>query len=353
MSSKTSKLDTSLRICFISGPYQPSKCGISDYLDLLEAEFIKRNYSTKRLWIESPKDFDLVAKDLPKADLFCVQFAPFSFSKYGLSKKPLYTFAHLLHGKKVSVNFHEIWIGAYPGASLKESFHGWLQKHEILKFLRIARPAAIHTTNSACLLRLQRVGIKAKFMYLFGNIPYIKPHTIDSHSGVLRVAFFGTLYESFPYNRLAEVLRLLSKSLAKKFELRIIGRQRTDGGLLKIKKIASDNEFLFSETKELSTHKISLEFSSSSIAVATTPYDILGKSGGTAAMLEHGLPVLVYDDEDTPKENLFVFSAFRDQVFLLNENSNIEKITQFINKPRKVFFDGVSHVADRMLEEIS
>ena len=135
--------------------------------------------------------------------------------------------------------------------------------------------------------------------------------------------------------------------------MRIIGRQRTEGGLLKIKKIANDNEFLFSETKELSTHKISLEFSSSCIAVSTTPYDILGKSGGTAAMLEHGLPVLVFDDEDTPKENLFVFSAFRDQVFLLNENSNIEKITQFLNKPRKVFFDGVSHVADRMLEEIS
>ena len=54
------------------------------------------------------------------------------------------------------------------------------------------------------------------------------------------------------------------------------------------------------------------------LGVCTTPYDIFGKSGTTAAMLEHGLPILVFDDGDTPIEKLFVIDEFSDQIFLLN-----------------------------------
>jgi hypothetical protein len=218
--------------------------------------------------------------------------------------------------------------------------------------LRTAKPNAVYTTNAAALIRLQREGIQAQFMYLFGNIPYSTPSQKPSDPSVLRIVFFGTLYESFPYDILAKQLEEISKFLSKQIEIRIIGRQRAKGGLVQIRQMAKDHGFRFSETKELSIQEISQELSCSSIGVSTTPYDILGKSGGTAAMLEHGLPLLVFDDEDTPKENLFVFSAFRDQIFLLNEISNLEQITHFLNKPRKSFFDGGSHVADRILEII-
>ena len=42
------------------------------------------------------------------------------------------------------------------------------------------------------------------------------------------------------------------------------------------------------------------------MGVSTTSYDVIGKSGATTAMLEHGLPVLAYDDGDTPMESLFI-----------------------------------------------
>ena len=37
-------------------------------------------------------------------------------------------------------------------------------------------------------------------------------------------------------------------------------------------------------------------------------------------MLEHGLPILAYDDGDTTVENLFAPKPFHKQVFLLNDD---------------------------------
>ena len=86
------------------------------------------------------------------------------------------------------------------------------------------------------------------------------------------------------------------------------------------------------------------------MGVSTTSYDVIGKSGATTAMLEHGLPVLAYDDGDTPMESLFIPDQFKDQIFLINDHSSAEKLIQYIDKPRKSFFDGVAHTANKMLE---
>ena len=67
-------------------------------------------------------------------------------------------------------------------------------------------------------------------------------------------------------------------------------------------------------------------------------------------MLEHGLPVLAYDDGDTTQENLFIPIPFQDQIFLINEDTSLEKLLLYIEKPRKCFFDGVAHTANKMLE---
>ena len=89
------------------------------------------------------------------------------------------------------------------------------------------------------------------------------------------------------------------------------------------------------------------------MGVSTTPYDVIGKSGATAAMFEHGLPVLAYDDGDTPQESLFIPDPVKDQIFLINDHSSVQKLLQYIEKPRKSFFDGVDHTANKMLELVS
>ena len=120
-----------------------------------------------------------------------------------------------------------------PRASWKEKFIGGWQKREILKFLNLAQPQVIHTSNPATMNRFKREGITAEFLYLFGNIPF---HSSGNHSNeILDVAFFGTTYDQFPYELLGTHLKDISNTYAKEVNLHIIGRQRESAGLSETK----------------------------------------------------------------------------------------------------------------------
>ena len=337
-----------MKACLISGPYKPKKCGISDYNKLLVEKLEIVGNSVKP--INFVKHRSLCNKNcaLPKADFYSIQFAPYAFSCSGLSGRSLINLGESLANRAAHINFHEIWIGAYPNASWRERFNGWRQRKEILKFLDLANPISITCSNAAAMDRLKQAGIQAKYLYLFGNVPYAPSEDISVSSN-LRIALFGTPYEKFPYNLLAEKLAEISTSLNKPVELRIIGRQRINEGLHQIRKISNEWNFSLSATGELATHSISIELQGCDLGVCTTPYDVLGKSGATAAMLEHGLPVIAFDDGDTPKENLFVFEQFSDQVFLLNDDKFTPQLLAFMQKKRKPFFDGVAYTTEQML----
>ena len=341
-----------MKILFVTSPAKPRKCGITDYLDLLSKELEKQGHVVLIQTINAPEDFGNFPTDLSAIDLCSIQFSPYGFSSNGISGPYLNSFANALSGKKTHLVFHEIWIGAYPKAKIKEKVMGWRQKREILKFVKLLNPSVVFGTNSAAIDRLSREGIHAKYLYLFGNIPY-SPTPAGSQKEHFRVAFFGTVYENFPYELLAVRLKCITKLSKQKIELRIIGRQRDSIGLEKIRSMAQKHEFEISMTNELPPAKISNELQNCSIGVSTTPYDVLGKSGATSAMLEHGLQIFAYDDGDTRKESLFVFEPFQDQIFLINESSHAEKIVQFSQRPRKPFFDGVVHTADNLLKMLS
>ena len=152
----------------------------------------------------------------------------------------------------------------------------------------------------------------------------------------------GTPYADFNYGELEDFFSTFSKISGKIPEIIVIGRQRDKTGAKKLFFLCEKEGYLCKRTGDLPTDLISKQLQQCTLGVSTTPYDVIGKSGATAAMLEHGLPVLAYDDGDTPAESLIIPYPFRDQIFLINEHSSAEKLLQFIEKPRKSFFDGVA-----------
>ena len=291
--------------------------------------------------------------DLPNADLYSIQFAPYAYANNAMPKTILNFLAKELCNKNVHLNFHEIWVGAYPRANWKERGIGWLQKKLILGFINKCKPVCITSSNAAALDRLKQLGIPAKFLYLFGNIPYSANSKVTPKGQNLKVAFFGTPYADFPYDKLADFFSTLSNFSGKKLEIILIGRQREDVGSYHLYSMCKKNECLIEKTGDLSTELISKQLQECSLGISTTPFDVIGKSGATAAMLEHGLPVLAYDDGDTPQKSLFIPHIFKDQIFLINDHSSVEKMLQYIEKPRKSFFDGVAHTANKMLDLVS
>ena len=339
-----------MKICFIAGGKRSGQCGITDYVELITQELEKLGHEIERCFIN--KDSEEFT-DLPSADLYSIQFAPYAYANNGMPKIILNLLANKLKNKKVHLNVHEIWVGAYPRATWKERGIGWLQKNLILGFFNKCKPEWITSSNAAALDRLKQLGIPARFLYLFGNIPFSANSKATPKGQTHKVAFFGTPYADFPYYKLGEFFSTLSKTSGKKLEIILIGRQREDAGSDHLYSMCKKNDFLIERTGELSTDLISEQLQECLLGVSTTPYDVIGKSGATAAMFEHGLSVLAYDDGDTPQESLFIPDPFKDQTFLINDHSSVEKLLQYIDKPRKSFFDGVAHTANKMLELVS
>jgi hypothetical protein len=341
-----------MQIAFLSCKNPIYQCGISNYTFLLLEILKKTKLHVNWLPLNSKSCLVKLSKDVPRAEYYSLQFAPFSWANKGISGKKLLKLARALEAKKLHVNFHEIWVGDYHNAKLNEKILGWFQKREILEFLKIAKPFWVTSSNSAALARLRNAGVKAEYLYLFGNIPYSHSEQIKT-SNEISVVFFGTLYEKFPFDILAKNLDEISKSLDKTIHIIIMGRQRENEGLKRIKRICQEYFFLLSQRGEQQSKVISKEFQNCDLGISTTPYDILGKSGATAAMLEHGLPILTHDDEDTPKDKLFVMQEFQDQVFLLNDSLLTQKLISFFKKPRKPFFDGVAYTRKKILTTIN
>jgi hypothetical protein len=339
-----------LIICFISGDKNPGQCGITDYVELLAQELEKLGHQIEQYFIK--KDCGEL-NNLPSADLYSFQFAPYAFANDGIPRRTLNLLARKLQNKRVHLNFHEIWVGAYPRANWKEIVTGWLQKNLILGFIKKCKPAWITSSNAAAIDRLKQRGIPARFLYLFGNVTYSTATKVANTEQALKIAFFGTPYADFPYHKLGDFFSNLSKAYGKKLEIILIGRQRENCGSDLVLSLCKKKNFLIQTTGELSTNLISEQLQECSLGVSTTPFDVIGKSGATAAMLEHGLPVLAYDDGDTPQESLFIPDPFQDQILLINNDSSLEKLIQHIEKPRKSFFDGVAHTANKMLELVS
>ena len=337
-----------MKICLILGAYNPGQCGISDYVELLSEEFKKEGHAVKILSVDLKQKKYSFGRNLPSADLYSIQFAPYNFSEKGLLEKKLFNLACLLCSQKTHLNFHEIWIGAYPRAPFWERFTGWKQKRKIIQFVNHLKPDLITCSNSASLDRLILSGIKAHYLYLFGNITFAQ-NSKELNENFLKIALFGTPYKKFPYELLGQKLEEISEVTNSSIHIRILGRQRDDDGLNQLKHISQKYNFKLVEYGELSFESLSKELQKCNIGISTTPFDIIGKSGATTAMLEHGLPIITYDDADTPTEKLFIFKKFSDQVFLVDEEKLVERIISFCKKERKPFFHGVAYTAKEML----
>ena len=343
-----------MEICFIVGPYQPGKCGISDFVSILSGELEKLGHSCEIKSIDPSTDstFLTISQNLPECDLLSIQFAPYSFSTKGLSGNNLKFFGERIKNHSVQIIFHEIWIGDFLGANRIHKFKGWRQKREIMGFLKRVDPLEIFSTNEASLHALSKAGVKAKYLYLFGNIPFCgndfsnpKPQT-----DFISVVLFGTIYENFPFPLALKRLEGISARALRKLKFHVVGRQREPNGIKNLRILLEKNNIRFEETGELPASEVSHYLQIADLGISTTPFDCLGKSGTTAAMLEHGLHVIAYDDSDTPDIGTYVSGPIIDQVILLNDKKMEDKTLRVLKKGKEESYVGVLKTVPAMLK---
>ena len=381
-----------MKIIFLTGSLEKGRTGVGDYTRLLASEckrlghevqtialndlFIKTIWNGELSGVQCLRLPEVLtwqdrwsrAKRLIERfnpDWVSIQFVPYAFHPKGLFKEFLQGIPILTAKQNVHVTFHEIWIGEYPRAPIKERFIGSLQKKMICKLLQVIDPMVVNYTNAGAMTRMQKAGLVAQHLPIFGNIKVSdkkeegwlfeklneanRPVSKQGMKGFLWFGFFGSIHDQWPARQILERLRMFTTAQDKRpglLHAGIIGNNRKRWREIK-SKYAGD--WLFHSFGELDEDEISQYLLALDYGLTSTPWDLVGKSGTIAAMVEHGLPVIVNIEGGTPDAPLIIQDQFKPLIV-----KSDEKLLQHLNQPlkQKEIRNNLAQVAEKFLNQL-
>ena len=307
-----------MKIAFLASCLEPGHDGVGDYTTLLAGECERLGHATRRLALNDPHAVHTgvdagplrLSPSLPwqerveKAGNFLSAFAPdfvslqfvcYGFHPRGIDFGLASRLREIIGPSPVHIMFHELWIGAEKGAPLKDRFLGGLQRSCVLRVARALDVRAVHASNSAYIAMLHERKIEASLLPLFGAIPFPRSASpVRGQGDPLVFGLFGALHPVWP----PEPLFALLLKTGKKIAVAHIGGM--GGGAALWEKLEREYAGVieFRKSGRQPAGRIA-EFFRSEIdfGIAITPWELIGKSAGVAAMLEHGLPVIVNRDD--------------------------------------------------------
>ncbi|MEO6785370.1 MAG: hypothetical protein ABI318_04480 [Chthoniobacteraceae bacterium] len=258
-----------------------------------------------------------------RLEAFRPDWASFQMCCYGYHRKGL-LFGFNRHLPRLAVAcenwqvmFHELWIG---GTSLKHRLIGALQRHLIVRAVRILRPRLLHTSTPVFRAHLSTVGIEASVLPLTGNIPVNpdpgldwfmevlgepgRPVAAQERTQHLAGGFFGTIYPEWQPEPFFSSLRTVAAKTGQRVTILSAGRMGSASEALWNSLPPAYPDFRFHRLGELPVSRVSQYLRNLDFGIAATPWIAIGKSGATAAMLDHGVPVMVTRNDVRPDPRL-------------------------------------------------
>ncbi|HWA86526.1 MAG TPA: hypothetical protein VG710_09910 [Opitutus sp.] len=245
------------------------------------------------------------------------QLVPYGFHAKGILPPGCFRLLEAARPWHNHVMLHELWLGLADRDPLQSRLIGTVQRAKLLTFLRRLRPACLHTTNPAYQIALARAGWPAELLPLFGNIP-IAPASPDLAREELlalaglparlnpRVAIlFGTIHPQWQPEPTLHWLRCAAAHSERPVALLSLGHCGPHGSRLLARLAHANPEIPIVTGGVQPPDKLSRLLQAADFAIATHPWALIEKSGSTATLLEHGLPVLVPRDEWRPRHGTF------------------------------------------------
>lgn len=250
--------------------------------------------------------------------------------------------------------FHELWLGLELNPTFKHQIWGKVQKYLLLNMLKKLKPDLIHTNTEWYLYNLTECGFNTGKLKLFSNIKVPENFVrlskfesiYDKTKSTITFLVFGNINPESPITDFLYELKQLANEFGKTINLKMIGRNYSEQEVwidLWSKMGFNVDVLGFREQSE-----ISKEMSESDIGIATTPFNVLEKSGSFMSMLEHGLPVL-----NVAKAKLIPLELKQTDfigLYVYNKGNLKEILTQ-ITPP--AIGDQSSIVADQLIKKYS
>jgi len=238
------------------------------------------------------------------------QIVPYGFHPKGILPVGVLKLIEVVRPWRNQVMFHELWVGLSRNDPVLLRVTGMLQRRRLLTFLRRLRPSCVHTTNSAYQLALAYDGWPSELLPLFGNMPVL-PRNADSSARELAAVasiplppeprwigvIFGTIHPQWRPAPTLGFLRAAAEEAGRNMILLVIGRVGARGAELLAELSREPYGLHLINAGPQTPDKISLLLHAADFGIATHPWELIEKSGTTATLLEHGLPVLVPRDD--------------------------------------------------------
>jgi hypothetical protein len=208
--------------------------------------------------------------------------------------------------------FHELWLGLGAQASAKDLAWGFLQRLAVKDLLKRLHPRVVHTQADPYRTVLDREGIRAQLLPLFSNIPQTAENGWDDVLAPLLTAATGTppiradlylagilgaVHREWNPEQAVDCVLPLAQHFKKKLVLVFLGKNNLSPEILSQLKTRLQNRAEVLCVGERPSRDISKVLNALDLGLATSPRQIIQKSGSAAAMLEHGLTVLVTRDD--------------------------------------------------------
>lgn len=250
--------------------------------------------------------------DARDVDWVSLQFVPYGYHAKGMVHGLERHLRALARSRPVHVMFHETWIGAELEASMRQRLVGRVQRAGVLRLVRGIQPTLVHTSNPAYRALLGAASVPAHLLPLWGNVPVVRDAPGWLAEQLLRAGIapkaerkytwcfglFGSLHGAWRAEPLFAHLAAAARQHDRRVVIASIGRQGAAGAVL-WKTIAQRyaRQFSFCAFGERPAEEVSWFLQELDYGIATTPWQVIGKSGTVAAMLEHGVPVIVSRDD--------------------------------------------------------
>jgi hypothetical protein len=244
-------------------------------------------------------------------DWISLQFVPYGFHPKGLPFGLAGRLQRLIGKTPLHLMFHELWIGAAKSSPWPHRIVGPLQQLCIRKLIRTLKPSVVHTSIPVYQAMLAQIGTTAEVLPLFGNIPVAEVNEEMALPELTEVGLghdpsgsprwlgviFGTIHPEWKPEPLIAKLREMARSLGKKLTLVSLGSAGASGEKIWAAMQATYPDLRCIKLGRRSDLTISHVLQLADFGIATTPWQLIGKSGSVAAMLDHGLPVIVTRDD--------------------------------------------------------
>jgi glycosyltransferase involved in cell wall biosynthesis len=338
-----------MKILFCCSSLEAGLDGVGDYTCLLAHEFTRLGHACGLMalndsYVTAPLESEIEAGEgkipclrIPSAtpwsrrtasardfrhrlspDWISVQIVPYGLNPRGIVDELTPVLLDLTPGCSLHLMFHELWTGGTGLSGLRHRLAGALQRRSLQRLIAALRPLLVTTSNPVFIAMLHSIGTTAELLPLFGNVPLaplpfppVLPEELavaglpadgPDRSDWWMAIFFGTIHPEWEPEPFLGLLRRTARRAGKRVMLVQAGRAGTTGDATweKLRR-QYRSDFVLIRLGEQPVDLLSRLLQTADFGIAASPWQLIGKSGTVAAMLDHGLPVIVTRDDFRPR----------------------------------------------------